>query len=63
MAVKEYHQSGTQSQVCAAVEDAISKYMDNVHLSDAIIKIISDNIMCQSLCLTSSLSCLQESII
>ncbi|KAG6325805.1 hypothetical protein ID866_13284, partial [Astraeus odoratus] len=49
MAVKEYKQSGIQSQVCAAVKDAIHKFSDRDELCDAIIDIISNNIMCQSL--------------
>ncbi|KAG6327338.1 hypothetical protein ID866_11751 [Astraeus odoratus] len=55
MAVKEYKQCGTQSLVCTAVKNAVHKFSDRGQLCDAIIEIISNNIMCQSLYLTSSL--------
>ncbi|KAG6329433.1 hypothetical protein ID866_9656 [Astraeus odoratus] len=55
MTVKEYKQSGIQSQVCTAVKDAVCKFSDGDQLCDAIIEIISNSIMCQSLYLTSAL--------
>ncbi|KAG6328938.1 hypothetical protein ID866_10151 [Astraeus odoratus] len=55
MAVKEYKQCGTQSLVCNAVKHAVHQFSDRVQLCHAIIEIISDNTMCQSLYFISSL--------
>ncbi|KAG6334416.1 hypothetical protein ID866_4672 [Astraeus odoratus] len=54
-AVKEYERSGTQLQVCTAVKDTVHKFSDSDQLCDAVIEIISNNIMCQFLYLTSPL--------